>query len=92
MSTYTIFMLVALPVLAIAWIAYALWMRKIRKEEEQQGRPSSQRLQKTKSEVADWAKKMAEFESPARKKKAEQEKARQEKTERVKPDQPDKQA
>jgi Flp pilus assembly protein TadB len=84
-------MLIALPVLAIAWIAYALWMRKVRKEEEQQGRPTSQRLQKTKSEVADWAKKMAEFESPGRRKKAEQEKQQQENRERDKPDQPDKQ-
>lgn len=88
---YKIFMLVALPLLAIGWIAYALWMRKVRKEEEQQGRPTSQRLQKTKTEVADWAKKMAEFESPVRKKKAEQEKQQQEERERDKPDQPDKQ-
>jgi uncharacterized membrane protein YukC len=88
---YKIFMLVALPVVAAAWIAYALWMRKVRKEEEQQGRPTSQRLQKTKSEVADWAKKMAEFESPVRKKKTEQGKAQQDERERDKPDQPDKQ-
>ena len=65
---YKVFMLIALPLLAIGWIAYAIWMRKIREEEKKAGRPISGRLQKTKSEVSDWAKKMAEFEPPTRKK------------------------
>jgi type VI protein secretion system component VasK len=64
---YKIFMLIALPVLAIGWIAYALWMRKVREEEKKQPKQISERLQKTKSEVADWAKKMAEFQPPKRK-------------------------
>ncbi len=65
---YKIFMLIALSVLAIGWIAYTLWMRKIYEEEKKTGRPKSERLQKTKSEVVDWAKKMAKFEPPTRKK------------------------
>jgi len=64
---YKIFMIIALPVLAIGWIAYALWMRKVREEEKKQPKQISERLQKTKSEVADWAKKMAEFQTPKRK-------------------------
>ena len=65
---YKIFMLIALSLLAAAWIAYALWMRKVREEEEKTGRPVSQHLQKTRSEVVDWAQKMAKFEPPTRKK------------------------
>jgi hypothetical protein len=69
---YKIFMLIALPILAIAWIAYTLWMRKVYEEEKKTGRPTSERLQKTKSEVSDWAKKMAQFEPPTRKKRPDQ--------------------
>lgn len=65
---YTIFMFIAVPVLAIAWIAYALWLRKVRQEEKNRPKPQSQRLVKTKTEVADWAKKMAEFQPPKPKK------------------------
>jgi len=70
--SYKIFMLIALPLLAIGWIAYAIWMRKIQEEEKKTGRPISGRLKKTKSEVADWAEKMAKFESPKRKKRTDQ--------------------
>lgn len=71
---YKIFMLIAIPVLTIAWIAYALWMRKVNKEEEQRPRPKSKRLQKTKSEMADWAQKMAKYERPKYKRPPEEEK------------------
>jgi len=64
---YKIFMLIALPILAAAWIAYALWMRKVREEEKQQPKQASERLQKTRSEVADYAKKLAEYKPPKRK-------------------------
>jgi len=70
---YKIFMLIALSLLAAAWIAYALWMRKVREEEEKTGRPVSQHLQKTRSEVVDWAQKMAKFEPPTRKKTEDRE-------------------
>ena len=61
---YKIFMLVAIPALAIGWIVYAWWLRKIREEEKNQPKPQSQRLVKTKTEVADWAQKMAQYKPP----------------------------
>ena len=68
---YKIFMLIAIPILAIGWIIYALWERKMRAEEKKRPK-GSKRLQKTRSEVSDWAKKMAEFQPPKRKKSDEQ--------------------
>jgi hypothetical protein len=64
---YKIFMLIALPALVIGWIAYALWERKMREEEKKLPKPESQRLTETKSEVSDWAKKMAAYQPPKRK-------------------------
>ena len=71
---YKIFMLIAIPVLAIAWLAYYLWDRKMRIEEEKRPKQVSERLQKTRSEMADWAKKMKEYQPPKRKKSFEQDK------------------
>jgi hypothetical protein len=65
---YKIFMLIAVPAVIIGWIAYAIWMRKVCEEEKEQPKEESKRLTKTKSEVADWAKKMAQFKKPERKK------------------------
>ena len=79
---YTVFMLIAIPVLAIAWIAYALWERKIREEEKNQPKPQSQRLVKTKTEVSDWAKKMAEYQPPKPKKTWSDEEPAQDKTDK----------
>jgi len=62
---YKIFMLIAIPALAIGWIAYWLWQRKIEEEEKNQPKQVSKRLTQTRSEISDWAKKMTEFESPA---------------------------
>ena len=70
---YKIFMLIALPLLAIGWIAYAIWMHKVREEEKKAGRTISGRLKKTKSEVADWAEKMVKFQPPTRKKTEDRE-------------------
>jgi hypothetical protein len=64
---YKIFMLIALPLLAIGWIAYAIWIHKIREEEKKQPRQVSQGLQKSRSEVADWAQKLKDFKKPTRK-------------------------
>ncbi len=64
---YKIFMLIALPVLAIGWLAHWLWMRKVIEEEKKQPKQESQRLRKTKGEVSDWAQKMAQFKPPKRK-------------------------
>ena len=66
---YKIFMLIALPILAIGWIAYAMWERKMREEEKNRPKPQSKRLTKTKSEISDWAQKMAAYEPPKIKKK-----------------------
>ncbi len=68
MSMYKIFMLITIPALAIGWIAYWWWMRKIAEEEKNQPKQVSKRLTQTKSEVSDWAQKMAEFKPPERKK------------------------
>lgn len=61
---YKIFMLIAIPALIIGWIAYGLWMRKVIEEEKNQPKPQSQRLQKTKTEISDWAQKMAAYKPP----------------------------
>jgi len=76
MDTYKIFMIVGIVVLAIGWIAYGIWIHKVRQEEKNQPKPVSHRLQKTRSEVVDWAQKMKDFESPreqARKRKLQAE-------------------
>jgi hypothetical protein len=57
-------MIVGVIVVGAGWIAYFLWDRKQRKEEEQQPKPQSAGVQKNKSELSDWAKKMAEFKGP----------------------------
>ena len=64
---YKIFMLIAVPALIIGWVAYAYWMRKVCEEEKKQPKQESQRLKKTKSEITDWAQKMAQFKKPERK-------------------------
>jgi len=76
---YKIFMLVMVPAVIIGWVAHYLYMRKIQEEEAKEPPKESERLTKTKSEVSDWAKKMADFESPREKMKRE--KAEREKRE-----------
>ena len=61
---YKIFMLIMVPVLIIGWVVYGIWIRKVTEEEKKQPKKESQRLTKTKSEVSDWAKKMANFKKP----------------------------
>ena len=68
---YKIFMLIAIPVLLIGWVAYWLWMQKVDKEEKQLPK-ESKRLTKTKSEVSEWAQKMADFKKPETKKPPDQ--------------------
>ncbi|MGD8501808.1 MAG: hypothetical protein PVJ86_14245 [Phycisphaerales bacterium] len=82
---YKIFMLIAIPALAVGWVAYWLWTRKIAEEEKKQPKQESQRLRKTKSEVSEWAQKMAKFEPPKRKKPSGDDSS-----ERVSQDKPDK--
>jgi hypothetical protein len=64
---YKIFMLIALPALAIGWIVYAIWIRKVREEEKKMPKQESERLKKTKSEISDWAQQMASFKKPTHK-------------------------
>ena len=64
MSLYKIFMLIAIPALIIGWVGYALWMRKVLEEEKKQPKQESKRLKETKSEISDWAQKMANFKKP----------------------------
>ena len=61
---YKIFMLIALPAIAIGWIAYAIWIRKVREEEKNRPKQVSKRLTQTRSEVTDWAQRMAKFQPP----------------------------
>jgi len=65
-------MLIAVPALVIGWIAYAIWIRKVCEEEKEQPKQESQRLKKTKSEIAEWAQKMAQFKKPEPKKTYDQ--------------------
>jgi hypothetical protein len=69
---YKIFMLIAIPLLAIGWVAYWLWDKKMTEIEKSRPKQVSQRLQKTRSEVSDWAKKMAEFQKPKNKTPSDQ--------------------
>ena len=74
---YKVFMLIAIPALAIGWIAYYLWMRKVIEEEKKLPKPQSKRLVKTKTEVADWAQKMAAYKPPKIKRSWEEEEPEQ---------------
>ena len=51
MSTYALFMIVGLIVVVGGWIAYFVWDYKERKEEENQPKPRSEQVKKTKSEI-----------------------------------------
>ena len=63
---YKIFMLITLPALAIGWVVYWLWMRKVIEEEKQQPKQVSKRLQQTRDEVSDYAQKLKDFKKPTR--------------------------
>jgi Tfp pilus assembly protein PilO len=64
---FKIVMLIAVAVMAIAWAIYRIYEHKMRQEEKKQPKQVSERLQKTRSEVADYAKKLAEYKLPKRK-------------------------
>ncbi len=61
---YAKFMIIGIIVLAVGWTAYFIWDWKMRQIEKSQPKVRSERLQKTNSEVSDWAKKMAAFKKP----------------------------
>lgn len=57
-------MIVASILVAVGWIVYAIYEHKARQEEKKRPKVRSERLRKTQSEMADWAKKMAEYKKP----------------------------
>jgi len=65
-TMFKVFMCVAIPLLAIAWIAYWLWQRKLDADEAKmpEHETSSVQLRKSRSEVSDWAQQMASFKKP----------------------------
>ena len=69
---FTIVMIIAVAVLAVAWTIYGIYDYKMRQEEKRQPKQISERLQKTRSEVADYAKKLAEYKPPKRPKPTDQ--------------------
>jgi len=76
---FTIIMIIAVVGLAVAWAVYGYYEYKARQEEKKQPKQVSERLQKTRSEVVDWAKKLAEYKPPVPKKPADQDKSEPEK-------------
>ncbi len=75
MFTFKVLMIIAIIVLAAGWIIYGVWMHKVRQEEKKKPKIASERLQQTRSEITDWAKKMAEFQSPIKKETPEKNKS-----------------
>jgi len=69
MGWYGWFMIVSGIVVGAGWIGYLIWDRRMQQEEAKAPPKKSERLQKTQSEVSDWAKKMANFKSPVPPKK-----------------------
>jgi len=69
-------MIIGVIVVVGGWLAYFIWDYKQRQEEAKQPKPQSAKLQKTRSEVSDWAKKIAEFKSPAPKRPPDGEEAK----------------
>ncbi len=65
-------MIGAIAVLAVAWGIYAVYEYRWRKYEKSQPKQSSERLQKTRSELSDWAKQMANFKKPVYKRPDEE--------------------
>ena len=68
---FKIVMTIAVVLLAAGWIAYGIYELKMRAEEKKHPREPSERLKKTRGEVSDWAQKMAQWESPAKKRARE---------------------
>ena len=69
MVWYKILMGISLPLLALGWLAYWWWERKLDKEEAAMPKEarSTEKLKQSRSEVADWAQQMASFKKPEHK-------------------------
>ncbi len=64
MGWYAIFMFIMIPILGIAWVIYYFWNKKMEALEDAEKKKGSKRLQKTHTEVSDWAQQMAQFKGP----------------------------
>ncbi len=64
-------MIAATILVAGGWIAYGIYEHKLNQEEKKRPKVRSERLQKTQSELSDWAKKMAAFQKPIAKRQAQ---------------------
>ena len=58
-------MIIAATIVALGWIAYGIWALKIRADEKNKPRKPSERLQDARRDVADYARKVKEFQKPA---------------------------
>jgi hypothetical protein len=61
-------MIIGVVVVGLGWIAYGIYEYKMRQEEKKNPPVRSERFDKSKSEVSDWAKQMASFKKPVHKK------------------------
>jgi hypothetical protein len=63
---YALFMIITLPLLAIGWVIYIRWDRKMEAQENKEREKGSKRLNKSRNEVSDWAQQMSKMEPPKR--------------------------
>jgi len=69
MRAFWIFITVAAVALAIGWIAYGVWIYMERKKEKLglKEKPTSERLEQARNEMAEYAKKLAAYKKPPHK-------------------------
>jgi len=66
--------ILAVVILALCWVAYGIWAYRERKLEKQRPKVRSKQYLQTKNSMADYAKKLAEFKSPAERMKEQEQK------------------
>jgi predicted negative regulator of RcsB-dependent stress response len=64
MTLFWTLLISAAVVVAVGWIAYGIWERRMRKLEKEQPKERSERYQQATDSVSDYAKKLAEFKKP----------------------------
>ncbi len=60
--------------LVVCWTAYGIWEWRERKLEKQRPKVRTEQYKRTRNDMADYAKKLAEFKSPSERIKEQQEK------------------
>ena len=68
MKYFWIMIISAAVLVGLGWIAYAIWEYRERKIEESQPKVRSEKLTQTQNQMAEYAKKLAEFKKPTYKK------------------------